>query len=206
MMNRTAGTMVLYSLVDVSKTSLHICLLAILFNPTAWNIVARNEYRSKTITRIFGGNARYGCYFLAIMIFSCGILRDQLYHLALLDQPQKALLPEEYKTIVPAVLFIIGQVFVVTSTWALGITGTFLGDYFGILMDHRVEGFPFNILRDPMYVGSTMCFVATALWYERPAGLFITLYVYIVYVIALRFEGPFTDMIYSKRAQKAKVL
>ena len=63
------------------------------------------------------------------------------YHLALLDQPQKALLPEEYHIIVPAVLFIIGQIFVISSTWALGITGTFLGDYFGILMDHRVEGY-----------------------------------------------------------------
>ena len=36
--------------------------------------------------------------------------------------------------------------------------------------------------------------------YERPAGLLITLYVYIVYLIALRFEGPFTDMIYSTKA------
>ena len=107
------------------------------------------------------------------------------YHLALRDQPQKDLLPEEFRIIVPAALFIIGQIFVITSTWALGITGTFLGDYFGILMDHRVEGyvsshsflffgarlficlfirFPFNILQDPMYVGSTMCFAATALW------------------------------------------
>ena len=74
------------------------------------------------------------------------------------------LLPEPFDTIVPAVLFSLGQLFVVTSTWALGITGTFLGDYFGILMDHRVEGFPFNVLRDPMYVGSTMSFAATALW------------------------------------------
>ena len=116
------------------------------------------------------------------------------YHWALLDQPQKAILPKEYATIVPAVLFAVGQLFVVTSTWSLGITGTFLGDYFGILMDHRVEGyvervlfaitagvavanprpnithgrsyrFPFNVLRDPMYVGSTMCFTATALWW-----------------------------------------
>jgi phosphatidylethanolamine/phosphatidyl-N-methylethanolamine N-methyltransferase len=104
------------------------------------------------------------------------------------------------------VLFVLGQTFVVTSTWSLGITGTFLGDYFGILMDARVEGFPFNVLRDPMYVGSTMCFAATALWcvpcsrslkhvliiscrYERPVGLFITLYVYVVYTIALKFEG-----------------
>lgn len=74
------------------------------------------------------------------------------------------LLPAPFDTLVPTVLFILGQTFVVTSTWALGITGTFLGDYFGILMDHRVEGFPFNVLRDPMYVGSTMCFAATALW------------------------------------------
>lgn len=72
--------------------------------------------------------------------------------------------PEPFDTILPAALFAIGQVFVVASHWALGITGTFLGDYFGILMDHRVEGFPFNVLRDPMYVGSTMSFAATALW------------------------------------------
>jgi phosphatidylethanolamine N-methyltransferase len=63
------------------------------------------------------------------------------YHLALLDQPQKALLSEGYRIIFSAALFITGQVFVITSTWALGITGTFLGDYFGILMDHRVEGY-----------------------------------------------------------------
>jgi phosphatidylethanolamine N-methyltransferase len=71
---------------------------------------------------------------------------------------------------------------VVSSTLALGITGTFLGDYFGILMGSQVEGcvsslffekkgkeklmmrclwrcrFPFNVLRDPM------CFAAGALW------------------------------------------
>ncbi|KAF5376130.1 hypothetical protein D9615_007658 [Tricholomella constricta] len=192
----------LYSLVDFSKSSLTLSVLSIAFNPTAWNIVARNEYRNKTITRLFGGSTRAGCYFLAVMIFSFGILRDSLYHRALEEQPRKAILPAPYDTLVPAALFIIGQTFVVTSTWALGVTGTFLGDYFGILMDHRVEGFPFNTLRDPMYVGSTMCFVAGALWYERPAGLLISFYVYIVYVIALRFEGPFTDMIYTKREEE----
>ena len=92
------------------------------------------------------------------------LTRAPRYHRALLEQPQVKLLPEPLDTVVPAVLFLLGQTFVVTSTWALGVTGTFLGDYFGILMDHRVEGFPFNVLRDPMYVGSTMSFAATALW------------------------------------------
>ncbi|KAF9221837.1 phospholipid methyltransferase [Gyrodon lividus] len=192
------------SVVNTSATSLYVSLLSIAFNPTAWNIVARNEYKNRSITRIFGGNARYGCYFLAFMIFSFGILRDHLYQRALADQPRVPLLPEPYATMVPVIMFVLGQIFVVTSTYALGVTGTFLGDYFGILMDHRVEGFPFNVLRDPMYVGSTLCFTATALWYERPVGLLVTLYVYIVYAIALRFEGPFTDMIYSKRGSVEK--
>ncbi len=91
------------------------------------------------------------------------------YLTALLEQPRARILPAPLDTLLPVALFVLGQTFVVTSTWALGITGTFLGDYFGILMDHRVEGFPFNALRDPMYVGSTMCFAATALWCVRVA-------------------------------------
>jgi methylene-fatty-acyl-phospholipid synthase len=63
------------------------------------------------------------------------------YHRALEEQPEKEILPEPFATLVPAVLFFVGQTFVITSMWALGITGTFLGDYFGIYMDNRVEGF-----------------------------------------------------------------
>ncbi|KAF8460213.1 phospholipid methyltransferase, partial [Gautieria morchelliformis] len=94
-----------------------------------------------------------------------------------------------YPTLVPVLLFSIGQTFVISSTWVLGITGTFLGDYFGILIDDRVEGFPFNVIENPTYVGSTLCFAAGALWYEKPSGLLITAYVYIVYSFALRDEG-----------------
>lgn len=49
--------------------------------------------------------------------------------------------------------------------YMLGITGTFLGDYFGILMDEMVTGFPFSVLKNPMYDGSTMNFIAVAIWY-----------------------------------------
>ncbi|KAL5520248.1 hypothetical protein ACEPAG_9461 [Sanghuangporus baumii] len=191
--------------VDFGKASLLMSLASITFNPLAWNIVARNEYHNKSLTRLFGGNAKAGCYFLAFMIFSFGILRDHLYQRALSEQPSHPILPSDLPLhlhiVLPVLLFVAGQTFVISSTWALGLTGTFLGDYFGILMDHRVEGFPFNVLENPMYVGSTLCFLATALWYEKPAGLLITLYVHICYTIALKFEGPFTTMIYSKRSE-----
>jgi phosphatidylethanolamine/phosphatidyl-N-methylethanolamine N-methyltransferase len=45
------------------------------------------------------------------------------------------MLPAPLDTLVPVALFVLGQAYVVTSTWAVGSTGTFLGDYLGILMD-----------------------------------------------------------------------
>lgn len=71
---------------------------------------------------------------------SCQFSNLHRYTRALTDQPRKALLPEPWNIVIPAALAIVGQVFVLTSTWQLGITGTFLGDYFGILMDAKVEG------------------------------------------------------------------
>lgn len=72
--------------------------------------------------------------------------------------------------------------------WALGVTGTYLGDYFGILMDSMVEGFPFNVTSAPMYWGSTLSFLGTALYKGRVAGLLLTAEVFIGYLFALQFE------------------
>jgi phosphatidylethanolamine N-methyltransferase len=56
----------------------------------------------------------------------------------------------------------------------LGITGTYLGDYFGILMKERVTGFPFNVMDNPMYMGSTILFLAHALWLFTNDKVFLT--------------------------------
>lgn len=90
----------------------------------------------------------------------------------------------------------------VTSTYALGITGTFLGDYFGILMDDMVTGFPFSVCDAPMYYGSTMSFLGTALLYGKPAGILLTAWVLVVYLVALQLENPFTAGIYEKRERE----
>ena len=98
----------------------------------------------------------------------------------------------------------IGNTLVLTSMWALGITGTYLGDYFGILMDEPVTGFPFNVSGAPMYVGSTFSFVGSALLYRCPAGFVLSALVWACYSVALRFEDPFTAMIYQKRDEERK--
>lgn len=85
--------------------------------------------------------------------------------------------------------------------YALGVTGTYLGDYFGILMDAPVTTFPFNVTDAPMYHGSTLSFLATAIWSGKPAGLVLTGLVAVAYKIARTYEDPFTGMIYAKREQ-----
>ena len=109
------------------------------------------EYRNKSMTKMFGGPYN-GTYVLAITIFSLGIIRDLMYvslallkslplpafswksltpwvknsyDKALLAQPVSAVLAQPVVRYAGAALFVVGQVLVVTSIWALGITGTF---------------------------------------------------------------------------------
>ncbi|KAK2002322.1 phospholipid methyltransferase [Colletotrichum falcatum] len=187
------------ALVDFDQKSLFISAAAIAFNPLFWNIVARQEYKNKVLTKLFGGHSQAACYGLAVTIFSLGIFRDLLYERALRFQPTHPLLSSDAVTYVGYALVACGNILVLSSTWQLGITGTFLGDYFGILMDGIVTGFPFNITDAPMYNGSTMSFLGAALIYGKPAGILLTAWVFIVYKVALSYENPFTAGIYAKR-------
>ncbi|KAG0227267.1 Phosphatidyl-N-methylethanolamine N-methyltransferase [Actinomortierella wolfii] len=185
--------------VDWSNKWMWISIASIIFNPTFWNIVARREYKAKFITRLFGGNSLYGCYALAATIFILGLIRDGLFKYAIEQQPRAECMEILPFKAAAVLLFTVGNIFVLSSMYVLGVTGTYLGDYFGILMDARVTSFPFNVNENPMYNGSVMVFLGTALWEKSPAGVYLSCIVLFVYRIALKFEGPFTTMIYQKR-------
>ncbi|KAG9063865.1 Phosphatidyl-N-methylethanolamine N-methyltransferase [Linnemannia hyalina] len=188
-------------LVDWSDKRIWFAVASIVFNPTFWNIVARKEYRTKFITRMFNGNGLHGCYALAATIFTLGLIRDAVFKYAVDAQPKAQCMDHWFLQALAYFLFAVGNIFVLSSMWVLGVTGTYLGDYFGILMDERVTSFPFNVNDNPMYNGTVMIFLGTALWSLSPTGVYLTCIVHFVYRIALRFEGPFTTDIYIKRDQ-----
>ncbi|KAF2638155.1 phosphatidylethanolamine N-methyltransferase [Massarina eburnea CBS 473.64] len=194
----------LQQFVDFNQPSFWVSAASIVFNPTFWNVAATQEYHNKVITKLFGGNPRLGCYGLAVTIFSLGIFRDYLYNEALSLQPTHPALTTPLIKYSAIPLFLSGNVLVLTSMWALGVTGTYLGDYFGILMDAPVTSFPFNVSAAPMYHGSTLSFLATAIYHGKPAGLVLTGLVAVAYSIARRWEDPFTSMIYEKREKERK--
>ncbi|CAL9737457.1 phosphatidyl-N-methylethanolamine N-methyltransferase [Monosporozyma servazzii] len=191
------------STIDIRDKYFQYSVAFIIFNPIFWNVVARLEYNTHFITKL-AGSAKTGCYLLAATIFSLGVGRDLIFDQALKHQEACKYLTNDYVKYISYGIFGVGQLLVITSMYQLGITGTYLGDYFGILMKERVTGFPFNVSNNPMYQGSTLCFLATSLYYGKPTGLIITAVVYIMYTIALRFEEPFTAKIYAKNTVEEK--
>lgn len=170
-----------------------------------WNISARLEYKTKLLSRIFG-SAKVGCYVLAAVTFLIGLTRNLVVIIAVTRQ----LSLEEYlggstvnyMKIIGTLFVIAGLTLTISSMVRLGITGTYLGDYFGMLKSSRVTAFPYNIVDNPMYVGSTMAFFGLAVCMMSPVGFLLTIYIWLVYNIALFFEEPFTTKIYNSNDNK----
>jgi len=192
-------------LINLNEELFQRTALYTILAPLLWNIIARSEYHYKPLRRLFSGNRYAACYAITAWVFSFSCYRDYIFHLMLKEQPKLPALDNLTVYAIGVSFVLLGQIFVWTSAYRLGITGTFLGDYCGILMKERVTGFPFNVLEHPMYVGSSMSFLGTSLMNASPAGLALTVLIYVVYMIAsVFFEGPFTAMIYENAAKQQK--
>lgn len=188
--------------IDWSDPLVWLAAAHITLNPLFWNLSARLEYKTKFLSKVFG-SAKVGCYVLAAITFLIGMTRNFVVIIAVTRQ----LTFEEYlgaSTVYYMQIFgtfcIIAGLFIsVSSMLRLGITGTYLGDYFGMLKSSRVTAFPYNFIDNPMYVGSTIAFLGLAIRMVSPIGFLLTAYVWLVYNIALFFEEPFTAKIYSSK-------
>lgn len=187
-------------------SNLWITLAVIVFNPIYWNTVARLNHKSKFVEKLLG-SAKRGVVFLAVTIVLLGMFRTYRFKLALASQPANPVLDNEVIYFIGWSFLLIGTLLVLSSLYALGFYGTFLGDYFGIFLPHRVVSFPYNLLGDPMYVGSSFNYFGLALIYQSDAGIFMSLVVTLVYCVTSIYEEEFTRMIYEafeKRKRKKK--
>lgn len=200
----------LHTYVDTFKANAPVMLTpevilsakSIAFNPFFWNTIGRFEYKTHLFTKLAGGKKYVACYIFALTVFTLGILRDYLYYEALKTQPVSSLLNNDIVKLTGILSAGFGHILVLSSMWTLGVTGTYLGDYFGILMDHKVECFPFNVVENPMYVGSSLTFLGIALYEAKAAGVGLSLLVWTIYRLGLFLEEPFTEKIYSEKKDK----
>ncbi|XP_041830398.1 phosphatidylethanolamine N-methyltransferase [Melanotaenia boesemani] len=189
--------------INFHDSSFCMAVIAIVFNPLFWNMVARWEHRTRRLSRLFG-SPYLACYCLGFVIILLNVYRSHSITMVMKTQARWELIERTDVFYAGIALMVLGTLLVVSSFISLGFTGTFLGDYFGILMDEKVTGFPFNLIENPMYWGSTANYLGLALIGASPAGLVLTIIVAVAYKVAIRFEGPFTEQIYQERSRRSK--
>lgn len=178
-------------------------IIAIFLQPVIWNVIGRLEHSTRIISRVTG--RKFGVVLTAAWIFFAGLYRDALFNVAIEHQQvDNDLYGGPLMQLAGFVCITLGAVLVLSSFYQLGFYGTYLGDYFGILMDQKIESFPFNVLDDPMYDGSSLAFFGKAILAKSSAGVILSIWVYIVYRFVSIFEGSFTASVYAKREADRK--
>jgi phosphatidylethanolamine N-methyltransferase len=170
----------------------------IIICPVTWNLVARLEFYTKIFSN-FAGDNKLAADVFAYVLIEMGFVRNIIYTNCLKSQRQLEFSEntELVQLIISYLIIAMGLILDVGSFYRLGIPGIYYADYFGILMTEKVTAFPYNVLNNPLYVGSTLIFFGTALLYKSPSGLLLTLLVWIMYKFASVLENPMTDLIYS---------
>eukprot|EP00172_Hildenbrandia_rubra_P004442 Plantae.Rhodophyta-Hildenbrandia_rubra.ctg8995.p1 GENE.Plantae.Rhodophyta-Hildenbrandia_rubra.ctg8995~~Plantae.Rhodophyta-Hildenbrandia_rubra.ctg8995.p1 ORF type:complete len:210 (+),score=6.40 Plantae.Rhodophyta-Hildenbrandia_rubra.ctg8995:274-903(+) len=138
-------------------------ILIVALNPFIWNIFGRLEHNTGAISTIFFGR-QSGVYALSLWIFCFSNYRNALVHELVTSSPRVDWMSGPIFKATSIILGIIGVIIAGAAYIRLGITMTYLGDYFGFLMDKKETRFPFNIMKHPMYDGIAMVFLAKALW------------------------------------------
>eukprot|EP00689_Sawyeria_marylandensis_P001720 EC822294.1.p1 GENE.EC822294.1~~EC822294.1.p1 ORF type:complete len:201 (+),score=76.95 EC822294.1:1-603(+) len=192
------------NLVDLSDKWLYLAVISIIFSPLTWSVFQRIEYNTKFLTKFFG-NKYKACYAFAFWVWCWSMFRDYAAGKACFNQPRYDWMSNIFVVALGYITGIVGYVLVAATYFRLGVTGTYAGDYFGILFNERIVGFPFNYFNNPMYFGAVLNFLSGAILARSIVGVFLSLEVALVYKIVLYFEEPFTGYIYAKREEERKL-
>lgn len=100
----------------------------IFLNPFLWNVLGQIEYNTKKISKLFCGNAKFAVYTIFVIIFTLGLTRNYSFKVVVDNSPYLEW-NENICKILGLIFYAAGMTLVVTSSWRLGIIGTYLGDY-----------------------------------------------------------------------------
>ncbi|CAH1800184.1 unnamed protein product [Owenia fusiformis] len=191
----------LHDLIDLDDWNLWMTIVCMALSPTWWFVSARFEYHTRYITKLFG-NKYTACYVTGVITLALDCIRDWRYHILMAEQPKWAVLQNDTVEAIGNGLTIFGLVMVLSTWYQMGYTGILYGDYFDILKNERVTGFPYNVFNDPQYLAFNIVTFGTSVSHGSFIGLLLSIYhVFLMKTIAW-LEDPFTSMIYEKRAKQ----
>lgn len=170
----------------------------VMLNPLFWNVLSRLEYRTQLVSKVTGGPRR-GVTVLAAGILFFNYVRTSIFHKVMDYHTTCEPMQNPYFNAVGFLFVITGTILVISSSYQLGFFGSFMGDYFGLLLEEKVTNFPFSVVDDPMYVGSGLVYLGFSFQNASVVGLVLTGFIALSYVVAILIEKPFTVQIYANK-------
>jgi len=190
--------------IDFSDRIYLLSIFMIVICPVTWNLIARWEFHTRIFTEIAGDN-RLAADIFAHILIEMGIFRNYIFEKAISRQIRYSIdsAYSDYVYSIGCGLVVFGGILVLMSYYRLGIHGIYYADYFGLLMKEKVTAFPYNLVNNPLYIGSTSIFLGMSVMHFSPAGILLTILVWFMYKLASLMENPMTDLIYSVNNIKA---
>lgn len=194
------------SYLNLTDPLFYICAFLIMLCPVLYNLLARAEYFYKFFSKMFNGDKKRANNVYSFFMVLVGITRNYYYYKTLNVQPTLSYGQfDQFLLTTSVFVSAFGLALIVTSCFRLGVGGIYYADYFDIKMEFTVNVFPYNIVKDPLYVGTTLCFLSYALYKGSLAGLILTVGVSLMYLVALRFEDEMLQIIYPKDISLKKI-
>ena len=192
--------MALELLNELASVNVLVACPLVMLNPLIWNLIVRYEYRTRAVSRLCGG-PRAGVVLVACIVMVNNSIRTSFFHYIVGKSSKLQFLEHNIGATAAGYLIVgVGVLLVLSSAWRLGFFCTFLGDYFGILLDAKVTGFPFNIVDHPMFWGSFLIYVGDSVLCASAVAFLLSLFIGLSFAIAAVFEGPFTAKIYAQKS------
>ena len=183
--------------IDIKSPWFWFAFVHIIWNVLYWNVTSRLEYFFGFFSK-FWKNKKTAVVIHGTIIFINCVSRSFIYKYVVEQGPKlMSLFQYDWITIFGYLLYSFGILLVVSSTYQLGVIGTYNGDAYGFLLPGIIKDFPFNYFNAPMYLGSTINFFAHAIIYRSLNGFLLSILVAIVYFIGTHFEDNLTKKIYS---------
>jgi phosphatidylethanolamine/phosphatidyl-N-methylethanolamine N-methyltransferase len=190
--------------IDITQRYLHWSIFHAFLNFAFWILLPHLEFKYKLLSRFTNGDQGKACDFLSFLLIQTGALRNLTFNEAVNENIKISYgyldIPLE---ILGFIMMAAGGLLILITFYRMGIRGMYFGDHFGFLFTEKITAFPFNYLDNPQYVGTTTFFLGSSIFYHSPAGVFLTLLTYALYMILNVIESKKLNIFYPPAQKKS---
>ncbi|EDQ88041.1 uncharacterized protein MONBRDRAFT_33076 [Monosiga brevicollis MX1] len=191
-------------------SALRSCFATIMA-PILWNLLP--QIFGPALINWIGRRQAMLVFSLYVFLFTCfrswafqmGIADDKTSFDVLLPFFPNATVFHNIFFAVGAATVLVGTVLTSASFIRLGIFGTYMGEFFGVMLSEKITTFPFDVVDNPMYFGSSLMHIGLAIMEQSPVGVVLGAVVFWWYYMAALYEEPLMVEMYKKDLGKVRV-